>query len=142
MSGPSMESLIRELTRDEGLRLKPYKCTAGKTTIGVGRNLDDVGISPDEAEILLRNDIARAEEGLDVALPWWRTLDPVRQRVMVNMAFNLGIAGLLGFKNTVELIRCGEYLDAAQHMLASKWARQVGPRALRLATMMRDGGDA
>jgi lysozyme len=134
------EKLIRELTRDEGLRLKPYRCSAGKLTIGIGRNLDDVGISHGEAEILLRNDIARAEADLDRDLPWWKTLDEVRRRVLVNMAFNLGIRGLLGFKNTLELVRTGRYLDAAQHMLDSKWAKQVGPRAVRLATMMRDGG--
>lgn len=138
LNGTSDE-LVAELTRDEGLRLKPYRCTAGKLTIGVGRNLDDVGISQGEAEIMLRNDIDRATEGLDREIPWWRALDPVRQRVMVNMAFNLGIRGLVGFKNTMELIRCGEYLDAAQHMLATKWAKQVGPRAERLALMMRDG---
>jgi lysozyme len=134
------EKLIRELTRDEGLRLKPYRCSAGKLTIGIGRNLDDVGISHGEAEIMLRNDIARAEADLDRDLPWWKTLDEVRRRVLVNMAFNLGIRGLLGFKNTLELVRTGRYLDAAQHMLDSKWAKQVGPRAVRLATMMRDGG--
>jgi lysozyme len=134
------EKLIRELTRDEGLRLKPYRCSAGKLTIGIGRNLDDVGISHGEAEIMLRNDISRAEADLDRDLPWWKTLDEVRRRVLVNMAFNLGIRGLLGFKNTLELVRTGRYLDAAQHMLDSKWAKQVGPRAVRLATMMRDGG--
>jgi lysozyme len=137
--GGTSDDLVRELTRDEGLRLKPYRCTAGKLTIGVGRNLDDVGISQGEAEILLRNDIDRAAEGLDRELPWWRNLDEVRQRVMVNMTFNLGIQGLTGFKNTIELVRTGQYLDAAQHMMATKWAKQVGPRAERLALMMRDG---
>lgn len=134
------EILIRELIRDEGLRLKPYRCIAGRLTIGVGRNLDDVGISHGEAEILLRNDVARTEADLDAKMPWWRRLDPTRQRVVVNMAFNLGIGGLLGFKRTLRAMEAGEYLDAAQGMLASKWAKQVGPRAVRLATMMRDGG--
>jgi lysozyme len=146
-----VEALIRELTRDEGLRLTPYRCTAGKLTIGVGRNLDDVGISHGEAEILLRNDIARTEAELDQHLPWWRQLDPVRKRAMLNWAFNIGVVAnngkLLTFKNSLELIRTGRYLDAAQHMLASKWARDVGVgtpehpgRALRVVTMMRDGG--
>jgi lysozyme len=132
--------LVAELTRDEALRLKPYRCTAGKLTIGIGRNLDDRGISVTEAEFLCRNDVADVMAGFDRELPWWRTLDEVRQRVLVNMGFNLGVKGLLGFRNTLELVRCGKYLDAAQHMLDSKWAKQVGPRALRLATMMRDGG--
>lgn len=141
------DTLIRELTRDEGLSLKPYRDSVGKMTIGVGRNLDDVGISPGEAEIMLRNDIARAQADLDRELPWWRGLDPVRQRVLVNMTFNMGIGsrgpkpcGLLSFSSTLELIHLGRYLEAAQHMLDSKWARQVGARAERLALMMRDGG--
>jgi lysozyme len=133
-------TLVAELTRDEGLRLKPYRCTAGKLTVGIGRNLDDRGISVTEAEFLCHNDVADVITDLDRELPWWRDLDPVRQRVLANMAFNMGIGGLLTFKNTLRLVKDGKYLEASQHMLASKWAGQVGPRALRLAQMMRDGG--
>ncbi len=136
-----LERLKAELTRDEGLRLKPYKDSVGKVTIGVGRNLDDGGISPAEAQTLLEHDIESATAGLDRELPFWRTLDEVRQRVLVNMAFNLGIAKLLGFKHTLSLIETGEYATAADSMLASLWARQVGPRARRLAEMMRTGKD-
>ena len=128
-----------ELTRDEGLRLKPYRDTVGKLTIGIGRNLDDVGISQDEAMHLLDNDIARTTAALDKAIPWWRSLNDVRQRVVVNMAFNLGVAGLLGFKNTLAAMQAGRYADAAGGMLASKWATQVGERAKRLAAMMAKG---
>lgn len=128
-----------ELTRDEGLRLKPYRDTVGKLTIGIGRNLDDVGISQDEAMHLLDNDIARTTAALDKAIPWWRSLNDVRQRVVVNMAFNLGVAGLLGFKNTLAAMKAGRYADAAWGMLASKWATQVGERAKRLAAMMAKG---
>jgi lysozyme len=134
--------LIRELVRDEDLRQKPYRCTAGKLTIGIGRNLDDVGISVDEAYFLARNDVAKVVVQLDHELPWWKDLDETRQRVLANMAFNLGINGLLGFKNTLANIQAGRYLEAAQGMLASKWAKQVGPRAERLALMMRDGNTA
>lgn len=133
------ELLIRELVRDEDLRQKPYRCSAGKLTIGIGRNLDDVGITLDEAYFLARNDVARVVAELTLHLPWWKDLDEVRQRVLVNMGFNLGVQGLLGFKNTLELVHAGRYLEAAQAMLASKWAKQVGPRAERLAVMMRDG---
>jgi lysozyme len=132
--------LIRELVRDEDLRTKPYRCTAGKLTIGIGRNLDDVGISTDEAYFLARNDVVKVVAELGRELPWWKDLDETRQRVLANMAFNLGIHGLLGFKNTLALIQAGKYLEAAQAMLSSKWAKQVGPRAERLALMMRDGG--
>lgn len=148
-----------ELVRDEGLRLKPYRCTAGKLTVGVGRNLDDVGISTVEADAmgitaagcgsrgvtyeqamaLLDSDIARVERDLDRRLPWWRGLDPVRQRVLVNMGFNLGITRLLGFRNTLRFVELGDYAHAASNMLQSLWARQVGARAVRLADMMETG---
>lgn len=126
-----------ELIRDEGLKLKPYRDTVGKLTIGVGRNLDDVGISEAEAATLLESDIARTAKALDLNLPWWTTLSEERQRVLLNMAFNMGIAGLLGFKNTLAAIQAGKYEDAAKEMLTSKWAAQVGNRAQRLAQMMR-----
>lgn len=128
-----------EVRRDEGERLKPYQCTAGKTTIGVGRNLDDRGITKAESDYLLENDIAVVEQDLDKALPWWRTLTDARQRVLANMCFNLGIARLLGFKNTIEFIRTGKYDQAADGMMNSLWAKQVGARATRLAEMMRKG---
>ncbi len=127
----------KELIRDEGVRNYPYKDTVGKLTIGVGRNLDDVGISKDEAYLMLDNDIQRTSDSLDKNLPWWKTLDEVRQRVILNMAYNLGINSLLGFKNTLAAIQAGRYNDAADGMLASKWATQVGARATRLADMMR-----
>ena len=91
--------LTQELLRDEGLRLFPYNDTEGKLTIGVGRNLTDVGISKAEAMSMLLADIRRTQAALDAQLPWWAHLDEVRQRVLVNMAFNMGIRKLLGFKN-------------------------------------------
>lgn len=126
-----------ELVRDEGLSLRLYKDTVGKLTIGIGRNLDDVGISKDEAYLMLDNDIQRTSDSLDKNLPWWKTLDEVRQRVILNMAFNMGINSLLGFKNTLAAIQAGRYNDAADGMLDSKWAQQTGQRAQRLADMMR-----
>lgn len=134
-----MATLLAELKRDEGVRLKPYTDTVGKLTIGVGRNLTDVGISDDECTALLQNDIDKVLSQLDRSLPWWRKLDPVRQRVLVNMAFNMGMTGLLTFKNTLAAVQSGSYAAAAAGMLASKWATQVGARAERLADMMRTG---
>lgn len=131
------EDLKADLIRDEGRKLKPYRDTVGKLTIGVGRNLDDVGINSDEANYLLNNDIARTCAALDAALPWWRNLSDTRQQVIANMAFNMGIATLLQFKNTLAAVQAGRYEDAAEEMLASKWAGQVGGRAKRLANMMR-----
>lgn len=135
----NLDLLEQELTRDESKKAKPYKCTAGKTTIGIGRNLDDVGLSDEEIRFLFKNDIARVCADLDREIPWWRSLSEVRQRVLANMCFNLGINGLLGFKNTLAAVREGRYKDAAAGMLASKWASQVGDRAQRLAKMMEVG---
>lgn len=133
------DRLIKQLTIDEGKRNKPYKDTVGKITIGIGRNLDDVGVSDIEARYLLDNDIDRVVRGLDLHLPWWRKLDDVRQEVLVNMAFNMGLASLLGFQNTLAAVRDGRYDDAAEGMRNSLWFQQVGDRARRLIAMMRTG---
>lgn len=138
MDGFDRATLIAELSRDEGRKLKPYLDTVGKTTIGVGRNLSDVGISDAECDVMLSNDIDRTVTWLDRNLPWWSQLDPVRQRVVVNMAFNMG-GGLLTFVNTLGAMQRGAYDAAADGMLDSKWARQVSARAQRLAQMMRTG---
>lgn len=134
--------LIDELIRDEGEILHAYTDSLGYITIGVGRLIDKRrggGISKEESRYLLSNDIKAKSHDLDKRLPWWRDLSPVRQRVLLNMAFNLGIGGLLGFKNTLAAIREGDYERAERSMLASKWAKQVGMRANRLAEMMRKG---
>lgn len=141
MDAASITKLQKQLTLHEGVRLKPYRCTAGKLTIGIGRNLDDVGITQDEAMLMLRTDIARALSGVRTELPWFEQLDNIRQRVLVDMAFNLGIDGLLAFKQTLAAIASGDYDRAATEMLNSRWAAQVGERARRLARMMRTGKD-
>lgn len=138
--------LVEQLRLHEGERRKAYRDTVGKLTIGIGRNLDDKGLRRDEIEYLLANDIADSRADLDRYLPWWRGLDPVRQRVLIDMVFNMGAGspqrgGLLSFVNTLSNIRQGRYAEAADMMLASKWAAQVGRRAVRLATMMRTGMD-
>lgn len=133
------QRLMAELERDEGRVLKPYEDSVGKWTIGVGRNLTDVGISERECDMLLVNDIERVCEDLDRDLPWWRNLDEERQRVLANLCFNVGIVKLLGFKNTLAYVQARQWESAAQAMLGSKWAGQVGPRAVRLAERMRKG---
>jgi len=133
------DELRSMLVLHEGLRLHPYKCTSNKTTIGVGRNLDDVGITTDEAMYLLERDIDRVEADLDSRFTWWRQMTPARQAVLADMCFNLGIGRLLGFVNTLKLMQNGSYDDAADGMMDSLWARQVGNRAVRLTKMMREG---
>jgi lysozyme len=136
------ERVAEQLLVDEGLRLKPYRCTAGRLTIGVGRNLDDKGISHAEALVLLQNDLDEAWGGLHASLPWISAAPEAVQEALVNMAFNLGLKGLLGFAQTLELLRLGRYAEAATGMLASRWAGQVGARAQRLAAMVRSAGAA
>ena len=129
-----------QLVRHEGLRLKPYRCTAGKLTIGIGRNLDDRGISQKEAYAMLERDIQDCEQWLIDEIPEvYNNLDEVRQSVLLNMCFNLGIKGLLEFKNTLSFIGAGDWERAANNMLASKWAKQVGMRAIELSELMRKG---
>jgi len=140
MTEALMNRIKAQLVRHEGLRLKPYRCTAGKMTIGIGRNLDDRGISQKEAYAMLERDIQDCEQWLIDEIPEvYNKLDEVRQSVLLNMCFNLGIKGLLGFKNTLAFIGAGDWERAANNMLASKWAKQVGMRAIELSELMRKG---
>lgn len=137
MSAPA--SLREQLIRDEGLRLFPYRDTTGHLTIGIGRNLTTKGISLDEAEMMLDHDITTTTQALMAALPWLTTLDPIRGEVLQNMAFNLGVTGLLGFTHALEAIRTGDFPVAARALLESRWATQVHDRARRLATQLQTG---
>jgi len=140
MEAKLLERIKEQLVRHEGLRLKPYRCTAGKLTIGIGRNLDDCGISQTEAYVLLENDIQNCEKQLVDEIPEiYNGLDEVRKSVLLNMCFNLGIGGLLEFNNTLAFIAAGDWERAANGMLASKWAKQVGRRAIELSELMRKG---
>lgn len=134
-----IDALRKQLIEHEGWRLKPYRCTAGYLTIGCGRNLDANGIRHDEALLMLDNDIASCIGQLRSRLHWFEHLNEIRQRVLIDMAFQLGINGLLKFKRTLSLIESGRYEDAAFAMLQSLWAKQTPNRAKRLAAWMRTG---
>lgn len=131
------------LVRHEGLRLKPYRDTVGKLTIGVGRNLDDCGISNEEAAVLLDNDITRVWQELTKKLPFFGALSADRQNALVDMAFNLGLAALLppgkAFYKMLAAMEHADFEGAAREMLSSAWARQVGDRAGELAGIMLRG---
>lgn len=133
------EKLAAQLVVDEGKRNRIYTDTVGKITCGVGRNLTDRPFAEDEIALMLKNDIAIVEADLDRALPWWREMSEARQVVLANMAFNMGINRLLGFVNTLTMMKAGRYDAAALGMVDSTWAKQVGQRAIRLAAMMRKG---
>lgn len=135
----NLERLYARLTLDEGKRQKPYRCSEGKLTIGVGRNLDDRGLTDSEIALLLENDVALAAADCRRLFYQFDDLDDVRQEVLVNMAFNLGYERLSGFKKLRAAVRARNWPAASREMLDSKWARQVGPRADRLAQAMRTG---
>lgn len=132
-----IDILHKQLPIDEGIREKPYRDTVGKLTIGIGRNLDDVGLSKSEIYFLLDNDIAEAENVVRSMIDRFDDLTEERKAVLINMAFNLGATRFAGFKNTLQAVRDERWADAAQGMLDSKWAQQVGVRAVRLATAMK-----
>lgn len=135
-------NLRDQLVRDEGVINHCYFDHLGYATIGVGHLIDERrgGKLPDHIIWLLLDwDIAEHTKELTDQIPWIAQLDEARRGVLINMAFNLGVAGLLKFVNTLNMVKAGDYKGAAAAMLESKWAKQVGPRATRLATQMETG---
>lgn len=150
---------IQRLVLNEEMRFKPYRCPAGKLTIGIGRNLEDnpltkeekayighnvkEGINADQAFYLCRNDLKKVRADLDRELPWWRELNKDRQFVMIDLCFNMGIGnkskGLLSFKQTLPLIAQGNYIKATENILKSKYAKDTGNRAKRNAYCLKYG---
>lgn len=150
----SRDKLMSQLQRHEGsIKDKDgwhiaYKCPARKVTIGYGHNLEalpiegldeDSRINEGQALFVLREDMKQVEEQVLREIPFSRDLDSVRLAVLINMAFNMGIKGLCGFKNTLKFIANRDYVSASSNMLKSKWATQVGGRAKELAEQMRTG---
>lgn len=143
-----LDDIYAQLERDEGVKLFPYRDTSkqkgfegrpGKLTIGVGRNLDDVGISKYESSILLHNDVTDKLSLLEKSLPWSTLLDPARQGVLVNMAFNMGVGGLMDFRKMLSYLQQSNYQAAAAEMESSAWYNQTGDRAKRLVRQMFTG---
>ena len=138
-----VENLSKQLTVDEGNSSQVYKDSLGLWTIGIGRLVDPSipgsGLRPEEIQYLFANDLQDRIESLSTKLPWMKLLDEARQGVLLNMSFQLGVTGLLKFKNTLELVRTGKYVEAATAMLQSLWAKQTPKRAGRLAKQMLTG---
>ncbi len=132
-----MSEMSDLIVKHEGIRKFPYKDTTGHTTIGVGRNLDERGITEDEAIYLLKNDIDNCINELSERLYWFESAPDKVKMVLIDMCFNCGIFGLLTFRNTLEHIKNGNYELAAEDMLKSQWAREVGPRALELTQILK-----
>jgi len=138
------EVLAGQLLRHEGLELKLYKCPAGKWTIGAGRNLEDRGITEEEALYLLRNDIEISIDELINTFPWFSRLDGVRQMALVDLHFNLGLGTLKTFSKTLSLIEQAiegkvPWSEVSSELLNSRWADQVGHRSQTIANMIRTG---
>jgi lysozyme len=154
------QDLIEKLIVSEGLRLQVYKDTLGIDTIGIGRNLEDRGITKEEladldiptiehvyeygiteadAVYLATNDVQIVEEELVRAHPCVDRLDSVRQLILIDMAFNMGVPRLCKFKNMWAAVHNEDYPTAAKEMLDSRWAKQVKGRATKLANAMHNG---
>lgn len=139
-------ALIDRVKRNEGYRRYPYRDSREVLTIGYGFNIDETakgpGLDEDECEAVLEIRLDKVRARLFARMPWVSSLDHVRQDVLVEMAYNLGVDGLLGFNRTLTMIQAGNYEGAAAAMLESKWATQVGERAKQLSGIMRTGIDA
>ena len=144
--------LKKELERDEGRRLEPYKDTEGIWSIGIGHNLEAKGIpfeiliellkkhglTDSQVDRIFKEDIGDAARDLDVLWPWWNEQTDNRQRALLNMCFNLGLKRLRGFRNMWGSIKSLKWKEAKYHSLDSKWAKQVGSRSTRIAEMLEN----
>lgn len=133
-----VKELAHTLIRHEGKVNKVYKCSAGKFTIGVGRNIQDVGLTDDECMYLLQNDIDRCIAQAE-KFEWFKKLTKNRKHVIVNMIFNIGLPRFKKFAKTIRYIEKGLYEKASKEMLDSRWAVQVGKRAVELSELMAKG---
>ena len=136
------DKLIEMLKVHEGVETHAYKCSASKITIGVGRNIDPeggIGLSEDEIDYLLQNDIDRITTELDFEYGWFSDLNEARQDAMIDISFNLGQTRLRKFQKALTAMAQSNWNTAADEFMDSKWAQQVGTRAIRVTEMIRSG---
>ena len=136
-----MNDLVKMLKRHEGVRSKVYMCSANFETIAVGRNISEsgLGLSPDEIDYLLNNDISRVREELTDEYFWFPALNDARQAAMIDISFNLGATRLRGFVKSLDAMANEKFDLAADEFMNSKWANQVGNRAIEVTDMIRTG---
>jgi lysozyme len=136
-----MSKLVQMLRLHEGVRYKVYMCSEGYETIGVGRNISEggLGLSKDEVDFLLVNDIKRVQDELTRSYPWFARLDEVRRDAMVDICFNIGLTKLRGFVNALAAMSRNQYEIAADEFMDSRWSEQVGNRAVEVTEMIRTG---
>ena len=133
-----MSKISDMLEKHEGFRQFVYKDSLGIETIGIGRNLKNRGVTRAEALYLLENDIADFTKQLRDRLYWFDSIHEDAQMVLIDMAFNMGIGGLMTFTQTLELIKNENYKKASETMLQSLWAKQVGTRAIELSDILKN----
>lgn len=132
-----MCTVFCDLRRDEGRRDDVYMDTQGHRTIGYGHNLDAEGLCEEALQAQLEHDVGKVLHDLDTMIPWWQFANPKAKQVLINLGFNLGVSKLLNFKHTLDLLKSRLYTQAADALLDSLYARQVGARAERLAAILR-----
>lgn len=140
----NLNRLLKTIGKDEGCKLKLYRCTSNKLTIGIGRNIEDNGIRKDEVKLMFKNDVDEVVNNLAPALKRkfginFNSLSDIRQEVLLNMAFQLGIPRLLKFKNTFRYLKNKSFKKCSIEMLNSLWAKQTPKRAKRLSNLMKGG---
>ena len=136
------KDLIGMLRRHEGVRSHAYKCSEDMITVGVGRNIDEnggLGLSEDEIDYLLKNDITRVRQELTDAYFWFPALNEARQDAMIDISFNLGMTRLRGFVKAIEAMSREQFDIAADEFMDSRWSQQVGNRAVEVTEMIRSG---
>lgn len=135
-----MKSIIEQLELHEGFRKYPYEDTKGFITIGYGYNLDANGLPKDICKKLTQDKVNELWDKL-FNIGWFRVLNEVRKKVILDMAYNMGIDGLSRFRKMIDALKAEDYDEASKEMLDSMWANQVKERAERLAKMMKTGED-
>lgn len=142
MTRPKVKDIESQLREDEGEVLHAYNDSEGYLTIGIGTLIDKRkggGLLPEESAFIFQNRMRILKDRIRKALPWFDELDVVRQGVLLNMAFQMGVDGLLKFKNTLRHVQARQWTAASVGMLDSLWAKQTPERAERLAEQMRTG---
>ena len=138
----NIQRLRQQLIKHESIELKLYRCTSDKLTIGVGRNIEDRGITHETAMQMLDEDIDICINELQQTVSYWDELPERVQEGLINLCFNMGIKRLMAFKKTFGFLRVGMYDKAATELLDSRYANQVGQRAIEVADMIREGAEA
>lgn len=133
------EELVKMIKRHEGFRSKPYRDTEGILTVAYGRNLEGVGVSENEGDFMVRNDIRAAISEAEFSFGWFKELNQPRQWAVIDMILNMGLGGFLGFKRMIAAVSVRDYERASKEMMDSKWSTQVGRRAYEDSEMMRTG---